>query len=267
MPSTAARGRIVLRGNDFAQTITGNAGNNTLFGYGGNDVLSGGRGSDTMAGGAGNDTYYVDNAGDVVDETLSGSGGIDKVSSSVSFTLNAATKVNEVLENLTLTGSGNINGAGNSLNNVITGNNAKNTLFGNGGNDTLSGLNGNDRLDGGTGKDTLTGGGGSDQFVFSTTPSASTNVDKITDFSTVSDLILLENSVFKALGSAVGALNSAMFWKSTTGLAHDTSDRVIYETDTGKLFYDSNGSASGGSVQIAQLGTNLALSASDFLVI
>jgi hypothetical protein len=42
---------------------------------------------------------------------------------------------------------------------------------------------------------------------------------------------------------------------------------VIYETDTGKLFYDSNGSAAGGSVHIATLGPNLGLTRADFFVI
>ena len=54
---------------------------------------------------------------------------------------------------------------------------------------------------------------------------------------------------------------------TATGLAHDGNDRVIYETDTGWLNYDSNGSAAGGAVHIAQLSPNLALTYADFLVI
>jgi hypothetical protein len=66
---------------------------------------------------------------------------------------------------------------------------------------------------------------------------------------------------------AVGVLNPALFWKSTTGLAHDTNDRVIYETDTGWLNYDSNGSGAGGAVHLALLATNLPLTYADFVVI
>ena len=66
---------MTLTGNEYSQPATtstdrGRSGNDTLNGGGGNDSLNGGAGADTMTGGAGNDTYYVDNAGDVVIETV-----------------------------------------------------------------------------------------------------------------------------------------------------------------------------------------------------
>lgn len=71
----------------------------------------------------------------------------------------------------------------------------------------------------------------------------------------------------KRLGSHVGTLAPTAFWKSTTGFAHDGNDRIIYETDTGWLNYDSNGSGAGGAVHIVQLNPNLALTYADFRVI
>ena len=99
-----------------------------------------------MRGGLGNDTYVVDNAGDLVTENLDE--GTDTVEASINYTLTAN------VENLTLTGSGNINGTGNDLNNLIIGNSGNNQLFGGDGNDTLIGGAGADTLDGGSGNDT-----------------------------------------------------------------------------------------------------------------
>jgi len=78
----------------------------------------------------------------------------DTLTSSATFTLPA------LVENLTLTGGDNINGTGNTGNNILTGNS---------GNNSLSGLEGNDTLDGGLGLDSLTGGTGNDTYVVDTT--------------------------------------------------------------------------------------------------
>ena len=223
-------GNINGTGNSLANVLTGNSGNNTL---------DGGAGADHMAGGAGNDTYRVDNARDVVVE-LNGQ-GTDTVLSSVSYSLP------DNVENLTLSGSGNINGTGNSLANVLTGNSGNNTL------------------NGGAGSDTLAGYGGNDSFVFNTALGP-TNVDTITDFNVRDDTIVLDHAIFSAI-NGTGTLSAAQFTANTSGMAKDGSDHIIYETDTGKLFYDSNSKAPGGMTQFAQLDPGLALTHSDFFVI
>ena len=91
------------------------------------NMLSGGAGNDTMSGGAGNDTYVVDAAGDTVTEAASE--GTDTVQAWISYTLGAN------VENLTLTGTGAINGTGNALDNTLIGNTGNNVLSGGAGND------------------------------------------------------------------------------------------------------------------------------------
>ena len=129
---------------------TGNAGKNALAGNDGNNTLDGGGGADTMAGGKGNDTYIVDSDSDVVNEAANA--GTDTVLSSAP---NYVLGVN--IEQLTLTGSSNIHGTGNTLANLLTGNDGDNVL---------SGLGGNDTLDGGLGIDTLNGGAGTDTYLY-----------------------------------------------------------------------------------------------------
>jgi Ca2+-binding RTX toxin-like protein len=144
---TGTTGNDFIYGYDGLDTLTGLAGNDRLEAGNGNDSLDGGTGADTMIGGSGDDTYIVDSLSDVVTE-FSG-GGVDTIKTSLSYTLGE-----NYVNNLILTGSGNINGTGNSYDNVITGNGANNTLKGNAGKDTLNGGNGIDTLIGGKGDDT-----------------------------------------------------------------------------------------------------------------
>jgi Ca2+-binding RTX toxin-like protein len=125
-------------GNALDNVLTGNSGSNTLSGMDGNDTLDPGTaGTDVLKGGLGNDTYIVGRATGITVTELANE-GTDTVLASVTHTL-----ANNV-ENLTLTGSGAINGTGNTLANVITGNSANNTLSGGTGADTLIGAAGND---------------------------------------------------------------------------------------------------------------------------
>jgi Ca2+-binding RTX toxin-like protein len=124
-------------GNALDNLIVGNAANNALNGLAGNDTLDGGAGADTLTGGSGSDTYVVDDIGDVVVEVAGG--GSDTIQASISYTLGTSQ------ENLTLTGSADLNGTGNTQDNVIVGNAGNNLLDGGGGgSDTLQGGLGND---------------------------------------------------------------------------------------------------------------------------
>ncbi len=115
---------------------TGNTLDNTLIGNSGVNTLDGGTGADVMQGGSGNDVYVVDDPGDLVIETDNinnpkndGTGYIlidwvDLVQSSISYTLT------DFVENLQLTGSADLDGTGNTLDNVIYANTGDNVLNG-----------------------------------------------------------------------------------------------------------------------------------------
>jgi serralysin len=164
-----------LAGSEFADTLTGDAGNNRFYGYAGDDLIIGGlgndrldgaAGADDMRGGGGNDVYFIDDAGDLVTE-LDGE-GMDSVRSSISYAMT------DHVEILTLTGVAAIDGTGNAQDNAIIANRATNRLdggagddrlYGMGGDDVLVGGLGNDRLDGGGGIDDMAGGAGNDVYV------------------------------------------------------------------------------------------------------
>src|SRR5581483_1724392 len=148
----------VITGNDGNNVLKGGAGSDTLIGGDGNDQLSGGTGDDVMVGGRGNDTYFVDSPNDAVVENLPASqqgGSADEVRSKVSFSIAALANI----ENLTLTGTDNINAIGNVSRNIIVGNAGNNVLRGEGGNDTLIGHGGADNYQGGAGNDKIVLGG------------------------------------------------------------------------------------------------------------
>jgi Ca2+-binding RTX toxin-like protein len=149
-------GDDILDGGDGKDSLFGGDGLDDLVGGAGGDLLDGGTGADAMAGGTGDDTYVVDNLGDVTTEV--GGEGSDRVRASITVTLM------DNIENLILTGAGDIGGTGNGLNNVLDGNSGANTLNGGGGNDLIKGGAGNDILNGGTGVDQLLGGIGEDDL-------------------------------------------------------------------------------------------------------
>lgn len=252
----AGNDRII--GNAAANLLDGGAGADRLDGGFGNDQLFGGAGADVLVGGAGNDTYVVDNARDVVVET---GGGIDMVVSFVSTSLQRNSA-----DNISLRGSAPINAHGNTLANVLGGNAAANVLYGYAGNDRLAAGAGNDVLIGGPGADILTGGLGLDVFRFDGLPTSPSLTDIVMDFNPVDDRFQLSLVAFNALNQSLGLLAAGSFAKNLAGVATQTDDRIVYDIDNGRLYYDADGVGGAAQRLIARLSANLELTNRDFQV-
>jgi Ca2+-binding RTX toxin-like protein len=143
--AVGSAGSYDFEGTNGADVIVAFSGNDKLLGHAGNDTLDGRAGSDRLTGGTGDDTYYVDSYSDRVIENAGE--GADSVFATASY------KLGDNVEQLTLSGSANLYGYGNALDNALTGNNGINKLFGMEGNDTLDGEGGADRTTGGLGDD------------------------------------------------------------------------------------------------------------------
>ncbi len=231
-------------GNGRKNTITGNDGDNILNGAWGNDTLYGGAGNDTfmdddgndlMVGGTGDDTYYVDSSDDRIVENAGE--GADLVSSAISLELR---DLSSNVESLVLTGTADINGAGNGRKNTITGNDGDNILNGAWGNDTLYGGAGDDTFMDDDGDDLMVGGSGADSFVFLDSFGTdvisdfnTTEIGEVLDFSQDTEITdyadLIANHLTEVGGNAVisdGAGNSVTL--TGVGVADLTADDFLF---------------------------------------
>jgi Ca2+-binding RTX toxin-like protein len=216
---------------------TGNSLDNTLTGNAGSNILDGGAGNDTMRGGGGNDTYIVDSLGDVAIEDANS--GTDTINAKVSFTLVAN------VENLTLLGTA-VTGTGNDLNNTIIGN------------------AGNNILAGGKGNDTITGGAGTDTFVLN---QPSQGVDTIKDFISGTDKVDVSATEFGGgLVAGTALLNNQIRVGAGVTTANSATQRFLFNTNNGNLYFDADGVGGSGAVQIAKLESVTSLNINDFQI-
>jgi len=174
-----------------------------LRGGAGDDIFQDDGGADQMIGGTGNDTYFVDHAADSLVEQAGE--GADSVFASLSLALRDKS---QHLENLTLTGSGNIDGTGNGQANIITGNSGDNVLNGAGGNDTLNG---------GAGDDTYQDDSGADRFEFSVLDGLQS--DEILGFENTLDTIAIALGAFDQNTVSVADVGGNTFVSYGDGLS------------------------------------------------
>jgi Ca2+-binding RTX toxin-like protein len=239
------------------QLITG-SGNETLVQLGrmdnsfstgaGNDTIDAGMGNDTIDAGTGNDLLILDYSLDDSDAT----GGVTSTISA--STIAAGTSANYsrrsatssvIVDSLTFTSIERLQ---------VTGTSKDDILRGGVGGDIFKGLGGND---------TITGGGGINKFIFSSGRAFNTadlGIDTITDFQANIDSIVLNPLTFGT---------SRTFDSVTTDdAAALSSATIVYNSATGNLFYNPNGSATGFDTggQFATLSNKVALTANDIKI-
>ncbi len=233
--------RFNITGTKYADVLRGGAGNDTLAGGAGNDLIVGGAGDDLLTdtdgnvdGGAGIDTLVADYS------KLNNGAGVDvgyNNQDAVFSRLNGTILLNySNIERFNITG----------------------TQYA----DVLRGGAGGDTLTGGAGNDILTGGTGADNFRFN---SPNEGVDQITDFSVVDDTIQVSAAGFGGELIVGGSIAPNQFVIGAS--AQNSSNRFIYNQQTGALFFDKDGLGGANQTQFATLSTGLPLTNNDIFVL
>ncbi|HYH20208.1 MAG TPA: Ig-like domain-containing protein [Azospirillum sp.] len=217
---------IVLGADD--DTLRGGGGNDFVGSEGGDDVLFGDGGVDTVTGGIGNDVLY----GNQQDDLLYGNQGTDMLFGGQDLDTLFGGQDGDVLY-------------GNRADDILYGQIGADTLFGGQGNDVLFGGQGNDVLAGNRGADTLHGGLGADTFRIGSPEEAG---DVIADFQIGVDAIAVTGPNFGSLPA--GPLSASHF---ALGRPGDADDWFVFDTTTGTLSFDADGSGAGTAVTIATL--------------
>lgn len=242
------------------------------------DIVKGGSGNDRFIvttlqsrhfGDSGNDTFFSEGQAN----SFNGGPGLDTIDyriRSESRTRSDEAITVDLSQNQALTGPIKIealfnieNVTGTLLGDFLSGDEGPNVLKGLDGDDDLSGAGGNDTLIGGPGidfiagdggNDKLTGNAGNDAFIFQVSPIAA-NADSITDFNPAEDVIALKSAIFPTL--PVGVVDAS---RLVIGLgATNPNHRVIYDSVTGRVFFDSDGSGASQAQLIVTIPVNLSI--------
>ncbi|WP_374086577.1 calcium-binding protein [Methylomicrobium lacus] len=223
---------------------------NILSGTDKDDTLIGGNtkgAADTLQAGNGNDLYVALGNALIIYDT----GGNDTLQVSTSHVdlSQPFSKVNKIkglsdIENVELTGKKALKLTGNDGDNILIGNDGANKIIGGAGNDIIAG---------GLGKDKLTGGGGNDIFIFKDVLSKK-NIDTITDFQSGTDKIRLSSVIFKDLDPDNDGIINFVSGAGLKSGQTDTASFIVYDTKSGKLYYDGAGES---AVQFAKLASTI----------
>jgi VCBS repeat-containing protein len=234
-PNGDAPAGETINGTEDDDNLTGTVGGDTINALGGNDFVNGGAGGDTINGGDGLD--FLD-------------GGAD------SDVINAGND-----DDFVFGGDGDDQLFGQAGNDSLFAGNGDDELSGGDGDDNLNGGVGDNLLVGGAGLDSIGGGDGADIFAFQ---AAADGPDDIIDFVSGTDTLRISAGGF---GGGLTAGGTVSLVSGSTPTASGTNGQFLYDTDDGRLFWDADGTGTGGAVLIATLSSVPTITASDFTVI
>ncbi len=196
-----------------------------------------------VAGGTGDDVYILMAA--AIRSSRRNGGGTDTVYAYTSLIL--ADHI-ETLVLISADLSVAQDGLGNALANTIIGNGTVNTLSGGGGGDFLVAGGGNDTLIGGTGLDVLQGNSGADRFLWNALVEVG---DVIQDFVSGEDKLVFDASAFIQFGPAL--VEGVNFVSNTAPIAATANATFLWDSDDTVLYFDADGTGTGGPVLVADL--------------
>ncbi|NMG28688.1 hypothetical protein [Aromatoleum evansii] len=279
-------GLIGTLGND---KLVGTADDDVIDGNAGNDTVKAGEGHDLIYMGKGNDNVHAGNGDNIVfaevglvddddgNDRVTAGGGDDFIASGTGNDIVKAGDGNNVV----------IGGEGNDI--ITTG--AGNDIIDpdgyyvedgveSSGNDTIRTGAGDDLIFLGEGEDKVWGGTGSDTFVFDklfTPPSETvfkqdgtqvvkTSVHRINDFDATVDKLGFDVEEFESLAG----FTAANFFKGAGASPNQTGadDFLIYDTTSGKLYYDADGNGQESSAVLLAIvkGRMADLDGSDIVI-
>jgi Ca2+-binding RTX toxin-like protein len=257
----------MLTGGNGNDLLKGLSGNDTLIGGKGNDTLDGALGDDELLGGDGNDLLLPGKGGyDAVD----GGKGIDTVSfanisSTTGIQITASSMRNVFggrdadgdrflrVENFIGTSAGDFFG-------FYSDATSSGFIYGGKGDDTIFAPGGVMRGD--EGADSLYGDASAEAIADTFWLQLGKGADVVNNFELGTDLIRIKGSEF-----GVGKLLNADEFYSHASDANPTGEKAqfIFDQSTNRLYFDSDGTGSNASVEIALISTDITIS--DFEIV
>ncbi|MEO3473016.1 M10 family metallopeptidase [Roseomonas sp. CAU 1739] len=232
-------------GTAFADTINGGEGDDALYGLADADRILGSGGRDTLIGDTGRDSLF----GGAGDDRLWGQGDDDRLQGDAG-------------NDTALGGDGADTLFGLDGNDALYGDAGDDSVLGGTGGDSLFGGAGNDTLIGQGGADTLHGGPGADIFRFVIPAEGG---DVIRDFNrALGDVISVGTNAFRH-GADAGLTPGVNFIAMANPVAPSAEVAFLYDTTTGALRYDADGTGGIAPVLLATLLGAPTLTAADIV--